>query len=104
MIVAAALMPLARLVTAEEHIFDDKGYTSTNWLLPEKAELIYGTLASVIILGLLIWKAGPLAKKAFNARTEKVQGEIDDSAAARSDAERRTRCPRGQSGGKLPRG
>lgn len=74
------------LVTAEDHVFDDKGYTSHHWLLPETAEIIYGGLASVIIIGLLVWKAGPLVKKAFADRTAKIQGELDDSAKAKADA------------------
>ena len=46
----------------------------SSWIWPEQAELIYGTLASVIIIGLLVWKAGPLAKKAFAARTDAGPG------------------------------
>ena len=72
---------------AEEHGIDDQGYTTAHPLWPEQAEIIYGGLASVIVIGLLIWKAGPLVKKAMAARTDKIQGELDDSAAARRDAE-----------------
>jgi F-type H+-transporting ATPase subunit b len=80
-LLAAIYVPMA------EHGIDDQGYTSHHWLLPERAEIIYGGLASVIIIGLLVWKAGPLAKKAFNDRTAKVQAELDDSAQAKVDAE-----------------
>ncbi len=66
--VLATLALRAQLVPAAEGDLDDDGYwTTTNWLIPEQAELIYGGLASVIIIGLLIWKAGPAAKKAFVA-------------------------------------
>ena len=41
----------------------------------------------MIVIGLLIWKAGPLLKKAMAARTDKIQVELDDSAAAKRDAE-----------------
>jgi F-type H+-transporting ATPase subunit b len=80
-LVASLLAPMA------EHGIDDQGYTSHHWLLPERAELIYGGLASVIIVGLLVWKAGPLAKKAFQGRTAKIQHELDDSAKAKTDAD-----------------
>ena len=80
--VASRLLP-----EAEQHHTDDQGYITHSWIWPEPAELIYGTLASVIIIGLLVWKAGPLAKKAFNDRTAKIQGELDDSAKAKTDAE-----------------
>ena len=35
--------------------------------LPEDYEMIWGVPASIIIFALLIWKAGPLVKKAFSA-------------------------------------
>ena len=86
-VLATTIAATSRLLPGAEHGIDDKGYTSHHWLWPEQAELIYGTLASVIIIGLLVWKAGPFAKKAFNDRTAKVQGELDDSAKAQTDAE-----------------
>lgn len=86
-VLASALTTAYGLVPMAEHDIDDKGYTSHHWLLPEPAEIIYGGLAALIIIGLLVWKAGPAAKKAFAERTRKVQGELDASARARSDAE-----------------
>ena len=41
----------------------------------------------MIIIGLLVWKAGPLAKKAFADRTAKVQAELDEAAKAEADAD-----------------
>ena len=67
---------------------DDQGYvTSHSWLWPERAELIYGTLASVIIFSLLAWKAGPVIKQAFRARTERIATELDESQQAQTDSE-----------------
>ena len=61
-----------------------------HWLLPENAEIIYGGIASIIIIGSLVKFAGPMAKKAFAARTERIQKELDasanDLASAQSDA------------------
>jgi F-type H+-transporting ATPase subunit b len=82
----ALVNAVSRLPEAE-HGIDDQGYTTHHPLWPEQAEIIYGGLASVIVIGLLIWKGGPLLKKAMAARTDKIQGELDDSAAARRDAE-----------------
>lgn len=60
---------------------------SINWLLPEAAELIYGTIASALIFWAL-WKfAGPAIKKAMSDRTEGIQTELDESAAAKAEAE-----------------
>jgi F-type H+-transporting ATPase subunit b len=81
------LPALHRLPMAEHDIDDSGSYTTHHWLWPERAELIYGGLAAVIIIALLIWKAGPMAKKAFAARTERIQSELDESAKAKTDAE-----------------
>ncbi len=53
-----------------------------SWIWPEKYELMFGAPASLIIFGLLYWKAGPLVKKAMAARTEKIQASLDAGTAA----------------------
>ena len=74
-------------ITAEDHDFDEKGYTTHHWLFPETAEIIYGGLASLIVFALL-YKFGrkPIAD-GMKARTDRIQGEIDASAAAKADAD-----------------
>ena len=58
-----------------------------SWILPGQAEIIYGGLASVIVVGALVKFAGPMIKKSFAARTERIQKELDDAAAAKVTAE-----------------
>jgi F-type H+-transporting ATPase subunit b len=58
-----------------------------SWILPEQAEIIYGGLASVIVIGALVKFAGPSIKKGFNARTAKIQKELDDAAGAKVTAD-----------------
>lgn len=58
-----------------------------SWILPETAEIIYGGLATVIVVSALVKFAGPMIKKSFSARTEKIQKELDDAAAAKVTAE-----------------
>ena len=58
-----------------------------HWLLPETPEIIYGGLASLIVVSALVKFAGPTISKAFKERTERIQKEIDDAAAAKSKAE-----------------
>lgn len=58
-----------------------------NWLLPETAEIIYGGLSSLLVFGLLYKFAGPMAKKAMAARTERIQKELDGAAQARTISE-----------------
>ena len=60
---------------------------SHHWLFPEQSELIYGTIASLIIF-FALWKFGwPVAKKGLAARTERIQNELDHAAQAKTDAE-----------------
>ena len=54
---------------------------------PESYEIIYGTIASVLIFGLLFKVAGPLVKKGMAARTAKIQAELDGGEADRSAAD-----------------
>lgn len=56
-------------------------------LWSEGYELLFGSIATGLVLGLLIWKAGPALKKGFRGRTERIQKELDDSANALSSAE-----------------
>lgn len=61
-----------------------------HWLLPETAEIIYGGIASVLVIGALVKFAGPLFAKSLAARTERIQKELDasadDLASAQADA------------------
>ena len=60
---------------------------SLHWLWPADAELIYGTLASLLSFGAL-WKfAGPAIKKAMADRTERIQTELDAATAAKAEAD-----------------
>ncbi len=59
----------------------------TYWLYHDVKELIVGSLASVILFGLLWWKAGPAMKKAFSDRTEGIATEISTAEEARADGE-----------------
>jgi F-type H+-transporting ATPase subunit b len=51
-------------------------------------EVYWGSLAFFVILGVLIWKAGPAVMKALNGRTDRIQREFDEAQAARSEAEK----------------
>jgi F-type H+-transporting ATPase subunit b len=66
---------------------DDKGITTANPLFPEKPELIYGTLASLIVFVLLYKFAWPPLKKGLAARTERIQKELDSASTDKASAE-----------------
>lgn len=87
-VLTSATLAAARLLPmSEEAPFDDKGYHTINPILPAWKELIPGSLASIIVFGLLYWKAGPIIKKSFADRTARIQKSLDDAAAAKSAAE-----------------
>ncbi len=50
-------------------------------------EVYWGSLAFFVILGVLVWKAGPAVMKALNGRTDRIQREFDEAMSARSEAE-----------------
>ena len=79
-------MKLFSIIAAEsgEPIDDAR---SIHWLWPADAELIYGSIASILIFAALYKFAGPAIKKAMAARTERIQHELDESAAAKTAAE-----------------
>ena len=54
---------------------------------PEGYELLFGSIASILIFALLFWKAGPIVKKSLNDRTVRIQGEIDGAAASLKEAD-----------------
>ena len=54
---------------------------------PEAAEIIYGGLASVMVIGALVKFAGPMAKKSFADRTARIQADIDSARDARTRAD-----------------
>jgi F-type H+-transporting ATPase subunit b len=74
-------------LSAEEFGIDADGHITTHSaLLPDKSELIYATIASVLIFAAL-WKfAGPAIAKAMKARTARIQKELDDAAADHASA------------------
>ena len=57
-----------------------------NQLLPELNELIFGGAAFLIVFGFL-WKFGmPAIKAGMQARTDKIQGDLDTAEAQRTEA------------------
>lgn len=84
---SSRLGAIADFVGAEDHHFDDQGYTTHHWLLPETAEIIYGGLAALIIFYLLYRFAKKPVADGMKSRTARIQQELDDSARAQTDAE-----------------
>lgn len=84
----AATLAAGRLLPGAEDIpFDDKGYTTIDPIFPPLKELIPGTMASILVFTLLVWKAGPIIRKSFRDRTAGIQKQLDDAASAKTAAE-----------------
>jgi F-type H+-transporting ATPase subunit b len=58
-----------------------------NPILPDIAELIYGTLAFLIVFGLLAKFAFPALNTMLAERTAKIQGEMEKAEATRQEAD-----------------
>lgn len=94
MIAAASTLATSAVVTVGrglapgvEFDVDDQGVTTKNPILPPIGEIILQTIAFAVIAALL-WKfAGPAIKKYYASRTERIQREMDEAAAAKTEAE-----------------
>lgn len=61
-----------------------------SWIWPERAEIVYGCTASIIIFAALVKFGGPVIKKGMSGRTEKIQKDLDsgknDKVSAQAEA------------------
>ena len=81
----ASVAVAAGRLMAEDGAHDITQTPSKFW--PEPYEILYGSIASVLIFGLLFKLAGPLVKKGMAARTAKIQAELDSGQADRAAAD-----------------
>jgi F-type H+-transporting ATPase subunit b len=77
------MIAMSLLAAAEEHVDETQSHS---WIFPEGYELLFGSIASIIIFALLWWKAGPIIVKAMRGRTERIQAELDGAAAETESA------------------
>lgn len=65
-----------------------EGHAENTFLLPHDInEVIWGSLAFLIVFGLLWWKGGPAIKGMWNGRIERIANELDSAEASRRTAE-----------------
>ncbi|HEY6532158.1 MAG TPA: hypothetical protein VIY72_07630 [Acidimicrobiales bacterium] len=66
----------------------DGAHEANDAILPHEIdEVIWGTIAFLIVVGLLWWKALPAAKNMAAARTQRIEAELAAAAAERETAE-----------------
>jgi F-type H+-transporting ATPase subunit b len=71
---------IAVLLAAEEH--KPNGFFISDW-----NEWAWNTVAFILIVALIVKLAGPAAKKAFKARTERIEHELAAAEASRAEAQ-----------------
>jgi F-type H+-transporting ATPase subunit b len=72
------------LVAAAEEQID----RTHSWIWPEGYEIYFGGAAAITIFGLLGWKVLPLASRALNNRTARIQAQLDEAAETKERASR----------------
>ncbi len=60
--------------------------SSGSLLIPSLPDLIWGTLAFVIVLVFMIWKVVPTMNKALDARRDAIEGSIERAEKAQAEA------------------
>lgn len=50
-------------------------------------EVYWGSIAFFVLMGLIIWKAGPAIKGMLTGRTDRIRNELAEAAQARDDAQ-----------------
>jgi F-type H+-transporting ATPase subunit b len=61
--------------------------SAPNPILPDTAEMIYGTIAFLIVFGLLAKFAFPSLNKMLAERSAKIQGEMEKAESTRGEAD-----------------
>jgi F-type H+-transporting ATPase subunit b len=65
-----------------------EGHEPNSFLLPHDInEVIWGSIAFLIVASLIIWKGGPAIKAMWNGRIDGIRNQVDSAAEARATAE-----------------
>jgi F-type H+-transporting ATPase subunit b len=60
---------------------------SVNPLIPTLPDLVWGTLAFIIVLAFFFWKVLPAMNKALDARADAIEGRIEAAESAQAEAQ-----------------
>lgn len=74
---------VATLIAADEPIDPAR---SIHWLFPVRAELLFGSISSIIVFAVLFKFGWPLFQKALADRTERIQSAMDESDTKLAEA------------------
>ncbi len=83
------VLGLPRVLAQEEHTETEEpgGAEEHNPILPELGELIFGTLAFLIVFIVLAKYAFPRINRGLEERRQKIQGDLEGAEEARREAE-----------------
>lgn len=74
------------LIAFEEDL--EACFEAPNPILPAIDEIIWGSLAFLLLFGFMVWKGFPAVKGAMDARAERIRSDLDEADAAKTDARR----------------
>jgi F-type H+-transporting ATPase subunit b len=83
------VLGLPRVVAQEETQTEQPAEEEHNPILPESDELIFGTLAFLLVFVVLARYAFPRLNQGLAERREKIQGDLEKAEKARQEAEQR---------------
>lgn len=83
------VLGLPRVVAQEETETEQPAEEEHNPILPEGDELIFGTLAFLLVFVVLARYAFPRLNQGLAQRREKIQGDLEGAEKARQEAEQR---------------
>ena len=76
------------LILASEAAAEGGTHHANGFVIPgDINEVIWGTLAFLIVATLLVWKGGPAVKGMWNGRIDRLRNELETAAGNRSSAE-----------------
>ncbi len=81
------LTVLAGEFLAVDFDVDDQGVTAADPILPPWKEILLQSIATAIVFYGIYKFAGPAIAKAIRGRSERIQGELDGAAEAKTNAE-----------------
>ncbi len=75
---------IAVLLAAAETAADE----TNRFILPDKVEMIFGTIAFFLLFGVLTWKVFPQIRKMLEERTAKIRSGLEASEQSKMEADR----------------
>ena len=76
------------VVTSAEHAVEGAAHHANSFIIPgDINEVIWGTIAFLLIVLLIVWKGRPAIKAMWNGRIDRLRNEVTNAADTRAAAE-----------------